>query len=203
MRQVGVRRLAACAVLVATMGGCGSSISALHVGGAAVTSSSTSVPPTQDCGIAGPEPHSPTTTWPTGTVATCTPVSDTVPSTTAPTTTTSPSTTAPTVRPGCASGPTLTLTPSSGPVGTHGTETARCFPSDITLTFEVPEGGGVGFLTAPTDSSGTATMPFAYNSPNGLVGSTTYVLVVSISPNADVDHACTPTTCASATFYER
>ena len=46
-------------------------------------------------------------------------------------------------------------------------------------------------------------MLFTYSSPNGIVGSATYQLLVSTDPNAGVDHTCPPTSCAGATFYER
>lgn len=138
------------------------------------------------------------------TSTTCAPrVTDAIPPTAMSTTTAPTSTTVPMVRPDCSSGPSLTLTPSYGPIGTHVVEVARCFPPHITVTFEVPQSGGVGFVRAPTDTSGSATMQFTYSSPNGSVGSTTYPLLVSIDPNGGVDHSCTATSCASATFYER
>jgi hypothetical protein len=138
------------------------------------------------------------------------------PSTTGPSTTAAPTTTAPTIpvpgttattvparSPACSSGPSLTLTPSSGPLGTRVTETAKCFPPNSTVTFEVPQSRGVGFRAEPTDPSGTATLQFTYSSPNGIVGSITYPLLVSTDPSAGVDHSCPPSSCATATFYER
>lgn len=139
----------------------------------------------------------------TPTSALCTSSGGPAPSTTAATTTTSLSSAETTVRPGCQFGPSLTLTPSSGRLGTQVTETARCFPPRTMVTFEVPQSAGVAFVAAPTDASGTATVRFTYSTPNGVIGSTTYRLLVSTDPNAGVDYSCTPTTCASATFYER
>lgn len=220
---------AALGIAVATLGmsaiaGCGNPSTAVPVGFSSAPTTALSVPcPTASSAV----PSSPTT----GTVQpTTTGTNDTFPTTLAcetggvPTTTVPPSTvpptnalpnTAPTTavagtttstalgsQPACA--PSLTLAPDSGPIGTVVTEIARCFLPNTTITFTVPQSGGLGYRTDQSDSLGTATQQFTYSSANGLVGSTTYTLNASLDRNVGVDgKGCPPSSCATATFYER
>jgi hypothetical protein len=68
----------------------------------------------------------------------------------------------------------------------------------------VPQSGGLGYRTDESDPSGNATQKFTYSSSNGLAGSTTYELNASIDRIVGVDDkGCPPSSCATATFYER